>query len=500
MTADELIEPPKNINAERTVLGACLIDNARIETVAGVLRSSDFYPQAHQEIFKAIIELSSLDVDVDLISVSALLEKNNKLELVGGRAALAEFEQHVLTTGEKNIRAYALKVKHAAQRRETIKAAHETINLAQDAEKPLSTLFDHLQKTVDKGRAESAAGLAYHPDSDPWVIGTTREALEERPPREFIFEAPNIGLFPIPSVCMIVGDAGSHKTNLCIEWLICAASGEQTLVAEPSCHSGYVSFRTRQTPSLYLNFDMPTDDLKDRFAAFIRGRRLHSTEFPFYFYSYPYPHLDPTDENAMIALGDRLLHRKIQFLIIDNLQLIRGALDENSSEMGAIIMAFKRMAERCRAVVGFIHHNKKDGDYRGSSALIDLVDYSLKIVRSEDDRKKVMISPGKERGAPIERFAAEFTFEHKPGTKELEEARFWSIPAKMDGAMLEEMILEVVQHNAHIASSKLVEEVRDDLPDVSRTIVRRKIKDMVKTKRLIQADGIRNSKTFSSPG
>jgi len=95
---DTIHELPKNLKAECAVIGACLIDNSAIDQVLDMLKAEMFYPDAHKETFRAIGILHNEHNPVDLVSVSELLERKNKLELVGGRAYLVTFEQHVLTT------------------------------------------------------------------------------------------------------------------------------------------------------------------------------------------------------------------------------------------------------------------------------------------------------------------------------------------------------------------------------------------------------------------
>ncbi len=118
-------EPPKNLNAERTVLGACLIDNSTIDIVLDILSANIFYPTAHQEIFGAIKALHADHLPVDVISVAEHLDRHGKLDVVGGAAYLAGFREHVLTT--QNIEHYCLLVRDAWQRRELIQASHEIV-------------------------------------------------------------------------------------------------------------------------------------------------------------------------------------------------------------------------------------------------------------------------------------------------------------------------------------------------------------------------------------
>lgn len=139
-------EPPKNLDAERTVLGSALIANNTIDIIVDLLKQEHFYPTAHKEVFLAIKKLHAEELPVDLISVAEYLERMGRLEVVGGRAYLAEFEQHVLTT--QNIEYYCGLVLATWQRREIIQASHETIEDAYNEELENSDLFSKAEKRL----------------------------------------------------------------------------------------------------------------------------------------------------------------------------------------------------------------------------------------------------------------------------------------------------------------------------------------------------------------
>ena len=74
---------PQNISAEQNVLCAMLIDNKAVGTVSGILKPDDFYRQAHQVIYRAMLNLYGRSEPVDLVTVIEELRKINKLQEVG---------------------------------------------------------------------------------------------------------------------------------------------------------------------------------------------------------------------------------------------------------------------------------------------------------------------------------------------------------------------------------------------------------------------------------
>src|SRR5262245_37730900 len=82
--------PPQNRDAERCVLGSMLRDNAVIGDVLQIIREDNFYLDAHQKIFKAVITLYDRGHPVDLVMLADVLKENKHLDDVGGYAYLGE--------------------------------------------------------------------------------------------------------------------------------------------------------------------------------------------------------------------------------------------------------------------------------------------------------------------------------------------------------------------------------------------------------------------------
>ncbi|MFO7172651.1 MAG: replicative DNA helicase [Bacillota bacterium] len=125
--------PPQNLEAERSVLGAILIDDREVLTrVASFLKPEDFYSDRHQIIYQAMLDLWSRGEPVDLITVSEELRKLGRLEAAGGITYLSDLARLVPTTA--NAEAYAEIVEQKAVLRRLQHAAREIIEEAYDAE------------------------------------------------------------------------------------------------------------------------------------------------------------------------------------------------------------------------------------------------------------------------------------------------------------------------------------------------------------------------------
>ncbi|MGB8872919.1 MAG: replicative DNA helicase [Desulfobaccales bacterium] len=87
--------PPANAEAEQSVLGAILVRPEVLDRVADLIAAGDFYREAHGRIFQAMLDLYGRGDPVDLVTVSALLAERGQLEGVGGPVFLAGLSEQV---------------------------------------------------------------------------------------------------------------------------------------------------------------------------------------------------------------------------------------------------------------------------------------------------------------------------------------------------------------------------------------------------------------------
>lgn len=115
-----------NLDAERAVLGAILLDPKALDAVGDRLTESAFYRDSHRAIWAAVVRLSQRSVAADLLTVKA--ELGPKLDECGGAAYLASLIDGVpLAT---NVRFYADLLKEAATKRAVVLLAHGLLEAA----------------------------------------------------------------------------------------------------------------------------------------------------------------------------------------------------------------------------------------------------------------------------------------------------------------------------------------------------------------------------------
>src|SRR4051794_5731212 len=81
--------PPHHTEAERSVLGAILLNNESIHRVLEIgLEARDFYRESHQKIFEVALSLSERGDAVDLVTMTASLRDRGWFDHVGGSGTL----------------------------------------------------------------------------------------------------------------------------------------------------------------------------------------------------------------------------------------------------------------------------------------------------------------------------------------------------------------------------------------------------------------------------
>jgi len=90
---------PAQIEAEKSVLGAILLDDNCLGTVEEFLQPQDFYIPAHQTLYKRMLELARDNQRIDMITLQDILEKQSELGLVGDVAYLVELQENIPAFG-----------------------------------------------------------------------------------------------------------------------------------------------------------------------------------------------------------------------------------------------------------------------------------------------------------------------------------------------------------------------------------------------------------------
>lgn len=138
--------PPQNIEAEQSVLGAMFLDKGAIAQASELLTDSDFYREAHRVIYQAMLELYNKNEAVDLITVTDILRRDNRLEDVGGLAYVTSLASAVPTAA--NIKFHADIVQKKSILRQLIHIATEIAASGYEENDEVSVLLDSAESRI----------------------------------------------------------------------------------------------------------------------------------------------------------------------------------------------------------------------------------------------------------------------------------------------------------------------------------------------------------------
>lgn len=137
---------PQSLEAEQSVIGAMIIDKSAIAKALEKLNEDDFYRDGHKVIFKAIREMFSKDMAVDLVTLLEYLKSTDMLEKAGGVTYISEVSSSVITTA--NLEAYISIVEDKSTLRKLIRSATNIIEESYNKQDRVDEVLDLAQKKI----------------------------------------------------------------------------------------------------------------------------------------------------------------------------------------------------------------------------------------------------------------------------------------------------------------------------------------------------------------
>jgi replicative DNA helicase len=137
---------PQNLEAERTVLGAIVVDNEAFNGAAELLSRDDFYREAHRRVFEAMANLAERSQPIDFVTLKEELTRMSALEMVGGPAYVASLVDGVPRI--TNIADWCRIIKEKAVLRNLIHASNRIVQAAYEAEDDPANILDQAEKAI----------------------------------------------------------------------------------------------------------------------------------------------------------------------------------------------------------------------------------------------------------------------------------------------------------------------------------------------------------------
>lgn len=410
-STDSYKVPPHDKTAERSVLGALLIDSSAINLVAEFLKSEHFYLPENQLIFSAMLSLFEKQKPIDLVTLQDELKKQGAIKKIGGTTYLSEIINTVPTSAY--VEHYARIVKSHYTKRRLIAVSSRTIERSFDDTGDIKTLLDQIETEI----------FALSQDNSHQNFIELKEILAESFERldEFVKKGKHVRGIATGFTDIDNKLAGMQASNL----LILAARpgiGKTTL----ALNIGLNVAIKEKTPVGFFSLEMSKEELVDRLLvgkADIDAWRLKTgrlsdedykklteamgdlSEAPIY--------IDDTPGLSILEMRTKARKLKVEknlgFLIVDYLQLADSGkrFDSRVQEVSFVSQGLKNLARELRIPVLAVSQLSRAVEQRGtrkpqladlreSGAIEQDADIVMFIYREEDnedllDQSKMLV-------------------------------------------------------------------------------------------------------------
>jgi replicative DNA helicase len=137
---------PSNLDAERSILGAILLDNSTLNAAIEALKAEDFFLPQHRHVFQQMIVLGEAQQAIDLVTLTEELHRRGELESAGGAPYLASLTDGVPRVS--NVEHYARIVKEKAMLRNLIHASDKIKQSAFEGEDGADAILDGAESSI----------------------------------------------------------------------------------------------------------------------------------------------------------------------------------------------------------------------------------------------------------------------------------------------------------------------------------------------------------------
>jgi replicative DNA helicase len=362
---------PHSDESERAVLAGALLDPALLPVVVGRLAPEDFYTERHRTIYRSMVDLQAAEVEVDLRTLQASLEQQDKLESIGGVAYLAGLDLDLPDLGRLDT--YVEIVKERSVRRRLIEACGEITRHCLDG---------GLEAQEALGRAEQAIlGLGEEAVQKGFVklgqiFHDTLADLEDRPERGFLglpsgfadLDAMTRGFHP-GNLVVIAGRPGMGKTSLALNIAENAAIRENRPVGLFSLEMSQEELALRILSSeVDISFGpLRSGHLSQKQWTKVVQAVKTVSQAPLY--------IDDSANPSMLEIASKARRLRaesgLDLIVVDYLQLMQGTTryENRNLEIAAITRSLKQLAKELSIPVIALSQlsrqpERRSGDHR----------------------------------------------------------------------------------------------------------------------------------------
>ncbi len=368
--SDALKVPPHDDVAEKSVLGAILIDSSAVGLVAEFLRPEHFYLSEHSLIFSSMLTLYEKQQPIDLVTIQDQLKREGSLKKIGGQSYLSDLINTVPSSAY--VEHYGWIVKNHFAKRKLIELSSRMVEKAFEEKADIKTLLDQAETAIFSLSQEHL-----HRDFIQLknILAESFERLEE-----FMKKGTHLRGVPTGFAELDNRLAGMQDSNL----LILAARpgiGKTTLALNMALNVA----TKEKMPVGFFSLEMSKEELVDRLLvgqADIDAWRLKTgrlsdddykklteamgelSEAPIY--------IDDTPGISILEMRTKArkmkMEKNLRLLIVDYLQLAYGGkyFESRVNEVSFISQGLKNLARELRIPVLAVSQLSRAVEQRGT--------------------------------------------------------------------------------------------------------------------------------------
>ncbi len=346
---------PQNLEAERSVLGAVLLDSAALSFVVPLLTRDDFFPDTHRRIYDAMIELSQRSAEIDVLTLKEELDRAGSIEKAGGAAYLTSLVDAVPDVG--NVEHYARIVKEKSTLRRLIRAGQRIVRDGLSGERDAEALLGEVTGEIFD-IAEGAVQGGFEPIGQ--VVRHNLEIIEDARGRQGMLSGLATGFTELDR--MTSGLQGTDLIVIAARPSVGKTSFALNIAQHVAIREGRsVGFFSLEMSKEQLGFrvlcseaDVDAKKVRDGFASkeamqrlVLAQSKIHATRFFI-------------DDSALLnvpemrAKAQRLKREKgLDLLLVDYMQLMagHGRFDNRTQEVSMISRGLKLLAKELRVPI-----------------------------------------------------------------------------------------------------------------------------------------------------
>lgn len=360
---------PQAVDAEVAFLGGVIQDTNALSEVISLLDPEDFYQERHRIIWEVLQKQSQLNIPIGIVTLSAALEKENKLETVGGRDYLLRLIESVGSAAQAKVHAELIRKKSTMRKliASATNAIREAENPASEPDEVISKVEGDIMALAEKQVKDSLRPASVVVEEVLKALENRKDGLSGCPTGFTDLDRLTNGLQP-SDLIILAGRPGMGKSAFAL-----------TLASNSSFNYGkHVAF---------FSLEMGAEQLMQRILCSMAGielskfraNKLNRDEYsklPGIASRIMQTNTLYVDDNLDLGIMEllskcRSLKRKVglDLVIVDYLQLMKTGREENRAvAVGAISRGLKILAKDLKIPVIALAQLSRKTEDRADSA------------------------------------------------------------------------------------------------------------------------------------